>query len=74
MKVYEGNILTCDAQDHVYKYLVEEDGKISFVGDELPAKYASGTYVKLGGLRGSPFLLMRGIVILGRKNAPIHPV
>lgn len=48
MKVYEGNILTCDAQNHVYKYLVEEDGKISFVGDELPAKYASGTRIQLG--------------------------
>ena len=48
MKVYEGNILTCDAQDHVYKYLVEEGGRIAYVGDELPAKYASGTRVKLG--------------------------
>ena len=48
MKVYKGNILTCDAQDHVYKYLVEEGGRIIHVGDELPAKYASGTHVKLG--------------------------
>lgn len=48
MKVYEGNILTCDAQNHVYKYLVEEEGRISFVGDELPAKYASGTRIQLG--------------------------
>ena len=28
MRVYEGNILTCDAQDHVYRYLVEDAGKI----------------------------------------------
>ena len=48
MRVYEGGILTCDAQDHVYKYLVEDDGRIVYVGDELPAKYASGTRVKLG--------------------------
>ena len=39
MKVYEGHILTCDAQDHVYQYLVEENGKIAYVGDTLPAKY-----------------------------------
>ena len=48
MKVYEGNILTCDAQDHVYKYLAEDDGRIVYVGNELPAKFASGTHVKLG--------------------------
>ena len=40
MKVYKGNILTCDKQDHVYRYLVEEKGRIVFVGDKLPAKYA----------------------------------
>ena len=48
MKVYEGHILTCDAQDHVYQYLVEENGKIAYVGDILPAKYASFSRVKLG--------------------------
>ena len=42
MKIYEGNILTCDAQNHVYKYLVEDGGRIAYVGDELPAKYVSG--------------------------------
>ena len=48
MRIYEGSILTCDAQDHVYQYLVEDCGKIVYVGDELPAKYASFTRVKLG--------------------------
>ena len=48
MKVYEGSILTSDAQDHVYKYLVEDGGRIVYVGDELPAKFASGSRVKLG--------------------------
>ena len=48
MRVYEGNILTCDAQDHVYRFLVEDAGKIVYVGNDLPAKYASGTHVKLG--------------------------
>ena len=48
MKVYEGNILTCDGQDRVYRYLVEDCGRIVYVGDDLPAKYASGTRVHLG--------------------------
>ena len=38
MRVYEGNILTCDEQDHVYRYLVEDGGKVAYVGNELPAK------------------------------------
>ena len=49
MNVYEGSILTCDAQDHVYRYLVEDGGRIVHVGDHLPAKYASFTRVQLGG-------------------------
>ena len=48
MKVYEGHILTCDAQDHVYRYLAEDGGRIAYVGDELPAKYASATRIRLG--------------------------
>ena len=30
MRVYRGAILTCDAQDHVYKYLVEDQGRIAY--------------------------------------------
>jgi len=48
MKIYEGNILTCDEQNHVYKYLVEDGGRLVYVGNELPAKYASFTRVNLG--------------------------
>ena len=36
MKVYEGAILTCDANDQVARYLVEDGGRILYVGDELP--------------------------------------
>lgn len=39
MKIYEGNILTCDAENHIYRYLVEENGRIAYVGDELPDIY-----------------------------------
>ena len=49
MKIYEGSILTCDSQDRVCRYLVEDGGRIVYVGDELPAKFASGSRVKLGG-------------------------
>lgn len=48
MKVYEGSILTCDAQDHVYQFLVEDGGRIVHVGNELPARYASFPRVRLG--------------------------
>ena len=49
MRVYRGTILTCDGQDHVYKYLVEEQGRIAYVGNDLPAKYASFPLTDLGG-------------------------
>lgn len=48
MKVYEGSILTCDGQDHVYQYLVEEKGRIAYVGDKLPTKYDRFPRVELG--------------------------
>ena len=48
MKIYEGSILTCDSQDRVCRYLVEDGSRIVYVGDELPAKFASGSRVKLG--------------------------
>lgn len=39
MKLYKGSIVTCDENNSVYKYLVEDKGKIVFTGNELPAKY-----------------------------------
>ena len=39
MKLYKGMIVTCDGSNSVYKYLVEDNRKIVFTGDELPAKY-----------------------------------
>lgn len=49
MKVYEGAILTVDADDTVARYLVEEGGTIRYVGDELPERYASAPRENLGG-------------------------
>lgn len=48
MKVYEGNILSCDANDGVYRYLVEDGGRIAYVGNELPESYSSCERVSLG--------------------------
>jgi hypothetical protein len=48
MKIYEGNILTCDKDNHVYKYLVEEQGVIHYVGDTLDKKYENSEIIKLG--------------------------
>ena len=48
MKVYVGNILTVDANDRVARYLVEDRGRILFVGDELPEQYRCAETVELG--------------------------
>lgn len=48
MKLYEGTILTVDPQDSVARYLVEDEGRIIYVGDELPKEYASLPVVYLG--------------------------
>ena len=48
MKVYKGNILTCDANDTVYKYLVEDGGRIIYTGDELPQQYTGAEMTDLG--------------------------
>jgi predicted amidohydrolase YtcJ len=39
MKIYKGNIVTCDESNRVYNYLVEDKGKIIFIGNDLPEKY-----------------------------------
>ncbi len=48
MHVFEGNILTCDSQNHVFKYLVEENGRIVYVGNDLPTQYSAFPLTKLG--------------------------
>lgn len=48
MKVYEGTILTVDAQDSVARYLVEDGGRIVYVGDTLPEEYSSAPREQLG--------------------------
>ena len=48
MQCFKGTILTVDRQDTVAKYLVEDGGKIVFVGDTLPQEYRSIKTVDLG--------------------------
>jgi predicted amidohydrolase YtcJ len=49
MKVYKGSIVTCDKEDNVFRYLVEDGGKIVYVGNELPGDYASAETEDLEG-------------------------
>ena len=48
MVVYEGSILSVNAADDVFRYLVEDRGRIVYVGNELPGKYQSAERVTLG--------------------------
>ena len=47
MNIYEGKIITCDNENHVYKYLVEDNGRIVYVGNELPDTYKGREAMKL---------------------------
>ena len=48
MKIYHGSILTVNKNDEVKQYLVEDGGRILFVGDELPEQYKDAERVELG--------------------------
>ena len=48
MKIYHGNIITLDQDNHIYNYLVENRGYIEYVGDELPSKYHNQDIIELG--------------------------
>ena len=48
MKIYKGNILTCDKYNTVYTYLVEHDGIIRYVGNKLPKKLKDKPIIDLG--------------------------
>ena len=48
MKCYEGTILSVDANDGVYRYLVEDKGRLVFVGKELPEEFSNLPIEHLG--------------------------
>ena len=49
MKVYIGDIVSVNSSEEVFRYLVEDAGRICHVGDVLPEKYASAERVDLDG-------------------------
>lgn len=48
MKVFKGNVLTVNKTDDVATYLVEDQGRIVFVGDVLPDEYKNVVSYDLG--------------------------
>ena len=54
MKCYHGDILTVNVKDEVCSWLVEDGGKIVFVGNELPERYRGAELVELGGMALCP--------------------
>lgn len=49
MQVFHGSIITCDKNNSVFQYLVEDKGRILFAGDDLPEKYSkSKSKIELG--------------------------
>ena len=48
MRLYEGNILTCDKENRIAHYLLEDQGKILYCGDELPAGCVAAERVSTG--------------------------
>lgn len=48
MKVFSGTIITCDKDNSIARYLVEDKGRIIFVGNELPAEYNNANTINLG--------------------------
>lgn len=48
MRIYEGTVITCDEHNSIARYLVEDRGKIVYVGNDLPSKLNTGEKVSLG--------------------------
>lgn len=39
MHIYHGKIISLDADNNIYNYLIEEQGRIIYLGDSLPPEY-----------------------------------
>ena len=48
MRCFAGNILSVNEKNQVFRYLVEENGIIEYVGNELPERYAAAERIELG--------------------------
>ncbi|MFH2008778.1 MAG: amidohydrolase family protein [bacterium] len=49
MQIYHGPIIACDSAGTVNRYLVEDQGRILFTGNELPQSYEGAAVTELGG-------------------------
>lgn len=47
MRIFEGQVITCDKEKRVCRYLVEDKGKIKYVGDSLPDRFPKAEIVNL---------------------------
>ncbi|MHA1719998.1 MAG: amidohydrolase [Promethearchaeota archaeon] len=47
MQIFHGKIITCDKNNNVLNYLVENSGKIEYVGNELPSQYSNQSITEL---------------------------
>ena len=47
MQIFHGKIITCDKNNNVCSYLVENKGIIDYVGDELPPQYSNHPLIEL---------------------------
>ena len=48
MQVFHGTILSVNEQNQVFRYLVEDGGRIVYVGDTLPENYTNAEKIELG--------------------------
>jgi predicted amidohydrolase YtcJ len=49
MQIYHGKIISLDKNNSIYQYLVEDQGRIVYLGDALPPEYAdNGALLELG--------------------------
>ena len=48
MKCYIGNIVTVNQNNDVFQYLVEDQGRIQYVGNTLPKEYDQAEMIPLG--------------------------
>ena len=58
MICYKGTIITCNENNAIAGYLVEDGGKILYAGDTLPAQYQTCRRISLG--RPGSFARIRG--------------
>ena len=49
MKAYIGKIISCDPSGAVHGVLVEDRGRVAYVGPSVPPQYAQAERIELGG-------------------------